>query len=593
MLGIQAYASGSGSSSSSSSDDDSESEQQQTATSSAKKAPTEDELAHLKPIKDQSISVAKSLQVCAAPIVVPTEQSDVSRMLAPTVSELHYNPRFEELFAPVAGPVNPFLTEQMKAPKNTITGFVEKAHISDFQFDNQRKTFHSFGYALDPSVDTANGSEAGPSYVGHLQAAYDTDGKTVFESSKPNRTGDRRKRVKNTNPEDVEGFLGPWGKFEDEETVSRPSEQERAEIEEMMAKKQRRNRVTEDKPIEEKSVLHIKDSVDYQGRSFLHPPHDSGVNLRKSSAPDRCFLPKAHIHTWTGHTKGISAIRWFPVSAHLLLSCSMDARIKIWEVYNERRCVRTYSGHRQAVRDVSFNNRGDRFVSAGYDRYLKLWDTETGDVVSRFSSRKIPFCVKFHPDFNKQHLFVAGTSDKKIICWDTRSGEIVQEYDRHLGAVNTITFVDENRRFVTTSDDKSLRVWEWDIPVDMKYIADPTMHSMPAVTLSPNGKWLACQSLDNKIVIFSAINRFKMNRKKTFTGHMVSGYACNLDFSPDMSYLVSGDGDGKCYIWDWKTTKLYKKWQAHDNVCIAALWHPHEASKLVTAGWDGVIKYWD
>lgn len=118
--------------------------------------------------------------------------------------------------------------------------------------------------------------------------------------------------------------------------------------------------------------------------------------------------------------------------------------------------------------------------------------------------------------------------------WDIRSGDIVQEYDRHLGAVNTITFVDENRRFVTTSDDKSMRIWEWDIPVDVKYIADPTMHSMPSVTLAPNGKWLACQSLDNKIVIFSALNRFKMNRKKTFTGHMVSGYACSLDFSPDM-----------------------------------------------------------
>ena len=37
----------------------------------------------------------------------------------------------------------------------------------------------------------------------------------------------------------------------------------------------------------------------------------------------------------------------------------------------------------------------------------------------------------------------------------------MQEYDRHLGAVNTITFVDENRRIVSTSDDKSLRVWEW------------------------------------------------------------------------------------------------------------------------------------
>ena len=50
-----------------------------------------------------------------------------------------------------------------------------------------------------------------------------------------------------------------------------------------------------------------------------------------------------------------------------------------------------------------------------------------------------------------------------LLCFqfDTTNGEIVQEYDRHLGAVNTVTFVDENRRFVTTSDDKSIRVWEW------------------------------------------------------------------------------------------------------------------------------------
>jgi pre-mRNA-processing factor 17 len=191
--------------------------------------------------------------------------------------------------------------------------------------------------------------------------------------------------------------------------------------------------------------------------------------------------------------------------------------------------------------------------------------------VSCFTSHKIPYCVTFHPE-NKQHFFVAGTSDKKIICWDVRSREIVQEYDCHLGAVNTITFVDENLRIVT-SDDKSLRVWEWDIPMDMKYIANPTVHSMPAVTPPPNQKWLACQSMDNKIVIFSALNRFKMNCNKTFSGHMVASYACALDFSPDMSDLVSGDADGKCYVWDWKT-KLYKKWKAHDNVCSEVLWHP-------------------
>jgi len=33
--------------------------------------------------------------------------------------------------------------------------------------------------------------------------------------------------------------------------------------------------------------------------------------------------------------------------------------------------------------------------------------------------------------------------------------------------------------------------------------------------------------------------------------------------------------------------------QAHDGVCIDAAWHPLEASRMVTAGWDGVVKCWE
>lgn len=90
-----------------------------------------------------------------------------------------------------------------------------------------------------------------------------------------------------------------------------------------MANKQLQDRVTEDKPIEEK---YVKDLVDYHNRSFPHPPHDI-----KSGAPECCFLLKAHIHTWTGHSKGIFGIWWFK-NLVLLLSCSSDQ-----VVFNEQR----------------------------------------------------------------------------------------------------------------------------------------------------------------------------------------------------------------------------------------------------------------
>lgn len=73
----------------------------------------------------------------------------------------------------------------------------------------------------------------------------------------------------------------------------------------------------------------VKDAYDYQGRSFLHVPQDVGVNLKSDEPPEKCFIPKKELHTWPGHTKAISTIKWFPRSAHLLLSCGMDCRIKV------------------------------------------------------------------------------------------------------------------------------------------------------------------------------------------------------------------------------------------------------------------------
>merc|ERR1711936_835646 len=495
-------------------------------------------------------STALATAVVAAPVVELNASMDTRRHLDPSATEVKYNPRYDELYAPVSGPANPFKTQQQAAHKNTLAGLVEDAHVNEFQFETQRRTFHSYGFAYDPST-TEQGE--GDKLVGSEASAADVEYKTVFEDLRK-RPLDKRKKEKNNDPSDIDGYLGPWAKYADEETVSRPKDDDAAYLEEYLAKRQKKSqRGEEEVLLEEKSVLHVKDTEDYQGRGYTHVPQDLGVNLKPDHVPHKCFIPKRQIHTWAGHKKGVSVIRWFPSSAHLIMSGSMDATVKLYEVYGKRRLIRTFTGHKQAIRDVKFN-----------------------------------------PNDALQHLIVAGTSSNKIVCWDTRSGDIVQEYDRHLAAVNTITFVDRNRRFVSTSDDKSLRVWEWNIPVDMKYIADPSMHSMPCVTPSPNGKFIACQSLDNRITIYMVGDRFKEMRKKVFKGHMVAGYACGLDFSPEMSYLCSGDGDGTPIYGTGKLPNFYRSGR-HTTTCVfrccgtltrPARWPPLGGTALSSFGID-------
>jgi pre-mRNA-processing factor 17 len=246
------------------------------------------------------------------------------------------------------------------------------------------------------------------------------------------------------------------------------------------------------------------------------------------------------------------------------------------------------------VRDMCFTNDGKHFLTSSFDRFTKLWDTETGQCVQRFTTNKVPFCCVYNPAEDKQDFFLTGMQDKKIIQWDVRSGEQTQEYDRHLGPVNTITFFDENRRFASTSDDKSVRIWEWEVPVDTKVISAPDLHAIPAVKMSPDGKWLVGQSMDNRIIVFQvADSKLRFAKKRAFKGHMNSGYACAMDYSPDMSYMISGDSAGKVFVWNFKTNGMVARWKAHDQVCIGSLWHPHEPSKVVTCGWDNVIKMWD
>jgi pre-mRNA-processing factor 17 len=530
----------------------------------------------------------------SAPLVELDEKGTLTRYVNPRTKEFEHNPTVDEMWRPLAGPFRPsgrvVLTAQAQGiEQNAVTGWAEKTNIDAFSFDEQYLTFQNYGYAADPSVNAGANRVIGEE---KLKAEKEGDVLSGFNKKKETKEQKlkRKKRVEtNGNIHDYDNFMGPWASYYYEEEVkeAEPSK-EQLEIREMQAKKKQRTEREEEEPMEEFTTFHGQEERDGLGRTYMHPP----PNLPRNN-PDRYFAPKKCVHVWSGHKKGVNQIMFIPNTAHLLLSASMDETIKIWNVNGNRQCLRTMEGHTSSVRTIDFSSDGTKFYSGSYDRWVKEWDTETGQCISRHTTHKIPYCVRSCPVQNKEHMLLVAQSNKMVVQWDMRSGNLVQKYNEHLGPVNTVTFIDNNRKFVTTSDDKKVYIWEMGIPVVMKHISEPDMHSMPAVAVHPDGKYWIGQSQNNQIHVYGASRKFGLFRKKRFMGHTTAGYACQLGFSPCGNMVYSGDAQGRLFVWDWRSMKIWKRLQCHKQVTIGCIWNPKFPSRMATCSWDGTIKYWD
>lgn len=75
------------------------------------------------------------------------KELDDRRHIDPLQKEVMYNPKYEEMFAPVLGPEK-LQTSFHNVNRNTLAGHVEPAHINDFDFESQRRTFTTYGKCL-------------------------------------------------------------------------------------------------------------------------------------------------------------------------------------------------------------------------------------------------------------------------------------------------------------------------------------------------------------------------------------------------------------------------------------------------------------
>jgi pre-mRNA-processing factor 17 len=295
-----------------------------------------------------SAKVSSKLAVSDAPDVLKEDPNTVSSAIItrPTDQVINVNITYEDMMRPVEGPVDPF-NQKKNAGMNslsgelcrtekqlTFAGHVEEQAMENYEFSRQQRTFDVHGYAMNPSLNAAG------SFVGSAEAAA-ANGYQLSDtvrSSKAATKAAKRKRAAKGDASIVEGtgsYKGPWAGYEDEsgaveEEDEEENEEWRAEKrrrEEAKAAAQERNKIAR----EEKSIFHGKSLTDYAGRTYMHIPTDVDVKLNpaEGAPPPNTYVPDQCVHTWTGHSKGVSAIRLFPKSGHLLLSGSMDTKIKV------------------------------------------------------------------------------------------------------------------------------------------------------------------------------------------------------------------------------------------------------------------------
>ena len=70
-----------------------------------------------------------------------------------------------------------------------------------------------------------------------------------------------------------------------------------------------------------------------------------------------------------------------------------------------------------------------------------------------------------------------------------------------------------------------------------------------------------------------------------------AGFHVGFTVSPDGNLIVTGDTDGRVFVYDYRSSNILRVFNEHSSVCMDVAFHPDLSSVIATCCWDGSVAF--
>jgi WD40 repeat protein/class 3 adenylate cyclase len=327
------------------------------------------------------------------------------------------------------------------------------------------------------------------------------------------------------------------------------------------------------------------ESVDYS-------PDGTRIATGASDATARVWdaATGEHLLTLAGHTVGVQQVAFTP-DGEGLLTGGADGTTRLWDISLEGgRDWLTVPGPYLRMGGVAFSPDGSTFAVPGQLRGVTIRDADTGVKLITLKGHNSPITrMAFSPDGTR--LAGAGSSgrgdprgNRTVPIWDVNTGKLVMTLIGHAGDVPAVAFSPDGRRLVTSSYDRTVRVWDAATGEEQRVlnVSDAAF----GLGFSPDGRYLVAGFEDGDLTVWDATT---LERLGELRGH--TSYIQDVAFGPD-GWAVTASGDGTAKIWDLESRRELATLRGHTGPVLGVAVSP-DGALVATVSTDGTAKLWD